>query len=57
MLNQIQTAFLRINNLPPMIKGILSKNIAARTKRDTKSFSTKLSFRTYQKLKAEGKVE
>lgn len=57
MFNQITSAFMRINNLPPMIKGVLAKNITNQIRRSGKGFSTKLSFKTYQKLKAEGKVE
>lgn len=56
MRNQIQEAFGRIHNLPPMIKSILAKHDRARSNRADKGFSTKLTFKTYQKLKSEGKV-
>lgn len=55
MRNQMQEAFAAIQNPPPIISGALKR--LEKTRKVTKGWDTKLSFRTYQKLKAEGKVE
>lgn len=55
-MNQIQLAFSRINNLPPMIKSLLARNTQSRdakTKR-AKGWEAKLSFKTYHHLKQRG---
>jgi hypothetical protein len=50
MRNAMQEAFGRINNPPPVIKGLLKKH----DNKQDKGVSTKLSFRTYQQLKKTG---
>lgn len=55
-MNQIQLAFSRIHNLPPMIKGLLARNIQSREARAKKgkNWEAKLSFKTYHHLKQKG---
>lgn len=54
MLNQMQTAFSRLHNLPPMFKAILSKNVRARTRHTDRGWDARLSFKTYRSLKFRG---
>lgn len=54
MRNQMQEAFASIPNLPPMISGVLKR--IEKNRKPTKGWDTKLSFRTYNKLKKEGKL-
>lgn len=55
MLNQMQLAFASIQNPPPYISNALKR--IEKTRKPTKGWDTKLSFRTYQKLKSEGKLD
>lgn len=57
MLNQIQTAFSHLHNLPPAIKGILAKNIKARVRHQGKGWDARLSFKTYRSLKYRGVMD
>lgn len=55
MRSSIQEAFAKINNLPPQLKESLRK--ADKRSEKDKDTNYKLSYKTYQKLKATGYVE
>jgi hypothetical protein len=54
MRTAIQEAFARINNPPLNIKAALNKVLKEQNKKKDKGWDAKLSFRTYQQLKADG---
>lgn len=55
MRNQMQQAFANIQNPPPYISEVLKR--IEKNRKPSKGWDTKLSFRTYQKLKSEGKLD